>query len=417
MSTPKGPLDNVRIIEVDNWMATPSAAAIFADMGAEVIKIEPPGGDPMRGTGRPPKLDDQKKRRYDYQFDVDNRGKLSVGINLGNPKGIALIHRLVETAQIFMCNLLPNRQAKFQLDPKTLLKINPTLVHASLTGYGTTGPDATRPGYDVTAFFGRSGLYDAMREGDDGIVPMARPGQGDHTTGLAMVGATLAALRLAEQTGSGQTVETSLYETAIWTQAPDYAVSTIDQAPVRRRDRSHMLVPTANRYPCRDGKWLVINMPEPSAWPLLCKTLDREAWLEDERFVDARSRYDHMPEIIDMIDQTMLTKTRDEWGKLFDAGGVIWGPVMAIHEVVKDPQTEALNIFPELYDPEIGTYRTVSSPMRFNKAQVKPRGPSPKFGEHTRSILQEIVGVSEERLNQYIQSEVVFCKPKTNYKT
>ena len=120
-----------------------------------------------------------------------------------------------------MCNLLIARQKRYGLDPESLFEHNKSLVHATLTGYGTTGPDALRPGYDVTAFFGRSGLYDAQREGEDGIVPMARPAQGDHTTGLALVGSILAALRQAEKTKTGQVVETSLYETAVWTQASD----------------------------------------------------------------------------------------------------------------------------------------------------------------------------------------------------
>ena len=214
------PLDDITIIEIDNWMAAPSAVAILADMGATVIKIEPLGGDPMRSNGRPPKVDGL--RDYDFQFDVDNRGKRSICLDLTNPVAIDIIHRLCAKSQVFVCNLLGARQEKFRLDPQTLLAINPALVHATLTGYGTTGPDAWRPGYDVTAFFGRSGLYDAMREGPEGTVPMARPAQGDHTTGLALVGAILGALRLAERTGTGQVVETSLYETAVWTQASDF---------------------------------------------------------------------------------------------------------------------------------------------------------------------------------------------------
>ncbi|MFT7132081.1 MAG: crotonobetainyl-CoA:carnitine CoA-transferase CaiB-like acyl-CoA transferase, partial [Cyclobacteriaceae bacterium] len=160
------PLDGITIIEIDNWMAAPSAAAILSDMGATVIKVEPLTGDPMRGNFRPAKVDGL--RDYDFQFDVDNRGKRSVCVDLTNPAAIDILHKLCGQAQIFMCNLLTQRQEKFRLDPETLLAINPSLVHATLTGYGTTGPDAERPGYDVTAFFGRSGLYDSMREGPHG---------------------------------------------------------------------------------------------------------------------------------------------------------------------------------------------------------------------------------------------------------
>ena len=197
------PLDDVTVVEIDNWMAAPSAGAILADLGANVIKVEPLAGDPMRGLSRPIKSDDVSDalKAYDFQFDVDNRGKKSVTVALDQPEGAELVRKLVEKADVFMCNLLAARQAKFGLDPQTLFQVHPGLVHATLTGYGTTGPDAWRPGYDVTAFFGRSGLYDAQREGVDGIVPMARPAQGDHTTGLSMVAAVLAALRQAEKNG------------------------------------------------------------------------------------------------------------------------------------------------------------------------------------------------------------------------
>src|SRR5512139_571223 len=208
------PLDDIRVIEVDSWMAAPSAAAILADLGADVIKVEPLTGDPMRDMGRPPKGRDDLKG-YDFQFDVDNRGKRSIAVALDKPEGAELVRKMVADAHVFLCNLLPQRQKKFGLDPDELMRINPRLVHATLTGYGTSGPDAWRPGYDVTAFFGRSGLYDALREGEDGSVPMARPAQGDHTTGLALVGAVLAALRQAERTGHVQVVETSLLETAV----------------------------------------------------------------------------------------------------------------------------------------------------------------------------------------------------------
>jgi crotonobetainyl-CoA:carnitine CoA-transferase CaiB-like acyl-CoA transferase len=286
------PLDDIRVIEVDSWMAAPSAAAILADLGADVIKVEPLTGDPMRDMGRPPKGRDDLKG-YDFQFDVDNRGKRSIAIALDKPEGAELVRRMVADAHIFLCNLLPQRQKKFGLDPEALMRINPRLVHATLTGYGTSGPDAWRPGYDVTAFFGRSGLYDAMREGEDGSVPMARPAQGDHTTGLALVGAVLAALRQAERTGHGQVVETSLLELGV-DPGDRLFVTAVDRAPVRRRARHELLSPTADRYPCGDGHWVVFNMPEAHAWPKFCRAIGREHWLHDERFKDGKGRCAHM---------------------------------------------------------------------------------------------------------------------------
>ncbi|TVS08674.1 MAG: CoA transferase [Gammaproteobacteria bacterium] len=400
------PLDGITVIEVDNWMAAPSAAAVLADLGADVIKVEPLGGDPMRGMGRPPKIDDEKAKAYDYGFDVDNRGKRSIAVDLGLESGQELIRRLVSKADIFLCNLLIRRQQKFGLDPDTLLGVNPRLVHATLTGYGTSGPEAWRPGYDVTAFFGRSGIYDAMREGDDGIVPMARPAQGDHTTGLALVAAILAALRLAERSGEGQVVETSLFETAVWTQATDFATTAVDRAPVRRRPRQQMLSATANRYPCGDGSWLVLNMPEPSAWPKFCKAIGQETWIDHPDYKEPRDRYRNMAALVDAIDGVMAAKSRDEWGRVFDEHGIIWGPVLGLHEVAADPQAEAIGLFPELEHGEAGRYRTVAVPMRFRTADVGPRGPAPRIGEHTRSVL-EAAGLTEVEIKALLEEGAI----------
>lgn len=403
------PLQDIVVVEIDSYMAAPSAGAILADLGATVIKVEPLTGDPMRGLSRPIKREDlgDGVKDYDFGFDVDNRGKQSIAVALDQPEGADLVRRLVAGADIFMCNLLINRQQKFGLDPQSLFKVKSDLVHATLTGYGTSGPDAWRPGYDVTAFFGRSGLYDAQREGDEGVVPMARPAQGDHTTGLAMVASMLAALRLAEKSGEGQVVETSLYETAVWTQATDYAVTAIDHAPVRRRARKEMLAITANRFPCGDGKWVVFNMlPDVAYWSRMCQAIGVEELIDDERFVDARSRYRNMAELIDLIDAALAKQSRDDWGEVFDKAGLIWGPVLGLHEVPQDPHAIELGMFPSIDHPQLGSYRTVNIPMRFATADVKPRGPSPLLGEHTGQILASH-GFSESDITALQESGVI----------
>jgi crotonobetainyl-CoA:carnitine CoA-transferase CaiB-like acyl-CoA transferase len=399
------PLDDITVIEIDSWMAAPSAGAILADLGARVIKIEPHAGDPMRDMGRTPKIEDPVKD-HDFQFDIDNRGKESIQLDLTKPEAVNIVHKLCANAQVFMCNLLAKRQEKYGLDPDSLKQSNASLVHATLTGYGTTGPDAWRPGYDVTAFFGRSGLYDAMREGDDGLVPMARPAQGDHTAGLALVGAILAGLRQAERTGECQVVETSLYETAVWTQATDYSVTAVDKAPLRRRARHEQLSATSNRFPCSDGKWIVLNMPEPFWWPRVAEALGKPEWAEDERFKEARDRYRGMETLLPMMDEVFGQKTRDDWGEIFDEHGVIWGPVLALHEVAADAQAEAINLFPTLSLPGAGEYRTVRNPLHFQTADVLPERPSPGLGEHTVQVLEEL-GYSAESIKKMQEEKII----------
>ena len=397
------PLDDITIVEVDSWMAAPSAGAILADLGARIIKIEPLSGDPMRKMGRPAKIEAELKT-HDFQFDVDNRGKQSICLDLRQKEAIDIVMQLCQKADVFMCNLLAKRQEKYHLDPESLLAVNSKLVHATLTGYGTRGPEAWRPGYDSTAFFARSGLHDAMREGAAGNVPMPRPAQGDHVTGLALVGAILAAIRQVDRTGEGQVVETSLYEAAVWTLASDYAVTLVDQQPVRKRSREEQLSPMLNRYPCGDGQWIVFNMPEASWWHAFCQALAKPEWLEDERFASPSGRYQRMAELVPAIDEILAQQSRDEWGEIFDAHGIIWAPVLSVHEVITDPQAEAINLFPSLSAPGLGDYRTIRIPMHFHTLDILPSAPAPQRGEHTQQILTDL-GYSIAEIEALLQDQ------------
>ena len=386
-------------------MAAPSAGAVLADLGARVIKVEPFTGDPLRGLGRAAKVSGPLEG-YDFGFDVDNRGKQSIAIALDTAEGAALVRRLAASAEVFLCNLLPHRQERFGLDPASLKAANPRIIHATLTGYGTNGPDALRPGYDVTAFFARSGLYDAMRPGDDGEVAQARPAQGDNTAGLALVSGILAALRLAERTGEAQVIETSLFETAVWTQATDFGVMAVDRAPVRRRSRHNQLGAEQNRYPCGDGKWVVINQLGRGSFERFAKALGREDWLQDERFADGKSRYRNMPALVAEVDAVMMTRARDEWGAIFDQVGLIWGPVQTLEEVADDAQAEAIGLFPTVSHAERGDYRSVRIPMRIHGSDVGPQGPAPECGEHTAAILAE-AGLTQEEVEALVAAGAI----------
>ncbi|MEM9565857.1 MAG: CoA transferase, partial [Actinomycetota bacterium] len=215
------PLDGIKVVELTSWMAAPSAGAILADLGADVIKVEPPRGDPMRGLSRQPKVPDGDPT-IDAAFNVDNRGKRSITVAVDQPAGVDVVMRLVADADVFLTNLLAHRQTRYGLDPESLRPANPRLVHATLTGYGLDGPEAARPGYDVTAFFGRGGVTRSITP-PGGAPPRAPTAQGDHTTGLAMVASILAALRLAERTDELQVVDVSLLGTALWSMATDIA--------------------------------------------------------------------------------------------------------------------------------------------------------------------------------------------------
>jgi crotonobetainyl-CoA:carnitine CoA-transferase CaiB-like acyl-CoA transferase len=376
-----GPLDEVHVVEISSWMAAPSAGALLADMGADVIKIEPLTGDVVRGLSRPAK----GAPDIDHSFHVDNRGKRSVAVALDRAEGAELVRRLTDRADVFLCNLLIHRQDRYGLDPATLQGRNPRLVHATLSGYGLVGPDASRPGFDVTTFFGRAAITDAMTE-PDGVAPAPRPAQGDHTTGLAMVAAVLAALRVAERTGAGPVVDVNLFATAAWTMATDLAPTLVDGRPVTKRDRHHLITPLANRFRCSDDRWIILNMPEIRWWAPFCKTIERPELLDDERFGSAKSRFDNMAALTDAIDEAFASKPLAEWGRIFDEAGLIWGPAASIDELAVDPQAAAIELFPTIEHPT-GGFRTVGAPMRISGAEIRPRGPAPSLGADTVDVL------------------------------
>ena len=385
-----GPLDGVRVVEISSWMAAPSAGAVLADMGADVIKVEPLTGDVVRNMSRKAK----GAPDIDHSFHMDNRGKRSIAVALDRPDGAEVVRKLIDRADVFLCNLLPHRQERYGLDPATVHARSRRVVHATLSGYGLVGPDVSRPGFDVTTFFGRASITDAMTE-PGGVAPMPRPAQGDHTTGIAMVAAILAGLRVAEKTGEGPVVDVSLFATAAWTMASDLAPTLVDGAPVRKRDRHHLITPLGNRFRCADDRWIILNMPEVRWWAPFCKTVERPELLEDERFLTVKDRFDNMAALIDILDEVMATKPLAEWGRICDDAGLIWGPASSIDELARDPQAEAIGLFPTIEHPE-GDFRTVAAPMRIAGADIRPRGPAPALGANTVEVLAEIGYTADE---------------------
>ena len=382
---PAGALDGVRVVEVAGWMAAPGAAALMADLGADVIKVEPMRGDPVRGVIRQPEVDPP----LDAPFQMDNRGKRGIAVALDRPQGQELVRRLVDGADVFLNNLLGRRQAKFGLDADTLLARNPRLVHGTLTGYGLEGPDAARPGFDITAFFGRGGITQSITEPGE-QAPRARPAQGDHAAALAMLSAVLAALRLVDRTGEGQVIDVNLLATAAWTMSTDLSSTLVDgQDPLMlgRRRRRHAL---HESFRTADDRWVLLFMPEPHWWPRFCDTVGRPEWIEDPRLATIPARIENMPHVTDLMDELFASRTLAEWGALFDVAGLTWGPAALVSEVAADPHLAAVGAFPELQHPTAGTFRTVAAPMRLRGQDLTPRGPAPDLGQHTREVLTEL---------------------------
>ena len=395
------PLDGVRVIEVAGWMAAPGAAAMMADLGADVVKVEPMRGDPLRGVIRQPETDPP----LDAPFQLDNRGKRGVAVALDRPEGQELVRRLVDGADVFLNNLLGRRQQKFGLDAATLMARNPRLVHATLTGYGLEGPDAARPGFDITAFFGRGGITHSITEPGE-QAPRARPAQGDHAAALAMLAAVLAGLRVVERTGAGQVVDVNLLATAAWTMGTDLSSTLVDgQDPLTlgRRRRRHAL---QESFRTSDSRWVLLFMPEPHWWPRFCAAVGRPEWARDPRLETFAARLEHMPDVTDLMDALFVERTLAEWGQVLDGADLTWAPAATVSEVAADPHAAAAGTFPVVSHPVAGDFRTVAVPMRLPGQDIGPRGPAPDLGQHTREVLSEL-GLSQVELDALITDGTV----------
>jgi crotonobetainyl-CoA:carnitine CoA-transferase CaiB-like acyl-CoA transferase len=391
------------VVEVASWMAAPGATAILADLGADVVKVEPTRGDTLRKITRQPELPDGGT--VDSGFEVDNRGKRSIAVAVNTPEGAELVQRLAAQADVFVTNLLGRRQQRFGLDADALLQANPRLVHATLTGYGLEGPDAQRPGYDITAFFGRGAITHTITE-PGSPAPRARPAQGDHAASLALVASILVALRVVEQTGEGQVIDVNLLATAAWTMATDLSATLVDgRNPTThgRRNRIHAL---QESFRCADDRFILLFMPEPHWWPRFCEAANRPEWIDDPRFATVQARAEHMSEVTDLMDELFATRTLAEWGRLFDEQGFIWGPASTVAEFAADEQAAAIGLFPQIEHPRAGSLPTVANPLRIRGADNAPRGPAPDVGAHTHAVLTE-AGLSQDQIAALAAAGVV----------
>jgi len=280
-----GPLDGVKVLELGIWVAVPSAAVVLADWGADVIKIEAPEGDPLRGLAATGLVPFQPE--VNPAFQLDNRGKRSIVLDLRRPEGRATAHALVSRVDVFLSNLRPQKLVALGMDYATLRAVNERLVYAGLTGYGTAGPERERAAFDYAAFWARAGIMASLGE-PEGPPPTQRPGMGDHMTGLGLAGAVAAALYARGRTGLGQEISTSLLRNGMWMLGSDLqaAVTTgYCHTPGGRRAAPN---PLFNFYRTRDDRWIHLIMLQPDRhWASFCRAIAREELLRDARFESA----------------------------------------------------------------------------------------------------------------------------------
>ena len=279
-----GPVEGIKVVELGVWVAAPAAGGILADWGADVVKIEPPAGDPARTFGRMLGLGPE----VNPPFDMDNRGKRGIVLDLATDEGRAAATELLGGADVFITNIRPGALRRLGLDFDTVSANNPALVYGLITGYGLDGPDADRPAYDVAAFWARGGIASLLtRPGD--TPPFQRGGMGDHSVAMTLVAAVCAALVSRAHTGVGQLVTTSLYRQGAYTTSFDLNTLLQTGQSVAIGQREHMGNPCMNNYTAADGRaFWIVGLEGDRHWPPLCRAVGRPEWLTDPRFDTAR---------------------------------------------------------------------------------------------------------------------------------
>jgi crotonobetainyl-CoA:carnitine CoA-transferase CaiB-like acyl-CoA transferase len=382
-----GPLAGIRVVELGFWVAGPSATAVLADWGAEVVKIEPPTGDPFRGLylsasgvelpANPP-------------FELDNRGKRSIALDLATAEGRAIADALVDRADVFVTNIRPEILTRFGLDDGRLRARCPRLIYGRITGYGEAGPDRERPAYDIGAFWSRAGIAAALTPpGAD--PPYQRGAMGDHVAGVTLAGGVAAALLARQATGEGQTVTTSLLRIGVFVLGWDTSATLRLGIPATPFTRTTTPNPVINSYRAGDGRWFwLLGLQGQRHWPDLVRAVERPDWLEDPRFGTMRARREHCAELVALLDEIFATRPLPECGEAFDRAAMWWAPVQSTTEVIADPQAIAAGAFVEVPDDAGGTVPGVASPVDFSAARWAPGGPAPECGQHTEEILLEL---------------------------
>jgi len=399
-------LKGVKVIEHATYYAAPGAGGILSDWGAEVIKIEPPGGDPVR-TNFPTKGTGKEHLTDNPAFDGDNRGKKSIVVDTRTEDGREIVRKLADGADVFLTNVRPGGIERSGLGYDILSKRNPKLVYCALTGYGLEGPDANAPGFDVASFWSRSGLARLTAPKGSELFPI-RTAAGDHTTSIAAVAAINAALIQALKTGKGQLVDVSLLRTGLYTIHTDLAIQLFYGRNASTRPRAEAYNPLTNFFRTKDDAWIcIVARAGKSDLPRMARAFELPGIDTDPRFQDGKSRRDHAVEITAMFDAAFAGFTKDEMAARLTAEEIAWAPAQTLADVAVDPQVHAAGGIVDMPGKDgVGTFQSPGGPARFHGVDDGPKGPGPKLGEHTVEILSGL-GYSQANIDAMYASKSV----------
>lgn len=396
--------EDLKVIDAASFLAGPGAGTVLGDYGADVIKIESLQGDGYRTL--------KGAHPVDYNWQLTSRNKRSLALNLDSPDGRRILRRLVRDADVLLVNYVGAQLERFGLEYEALKADNPRLIYAHLTGYGTEGPDASKRGFDSTAWWANSGMMEMVRE--PGQQPlMGVPGFGDHSSAMALFGGIAMALYRRERCGEGSYVATSLAANGVWANGMGLqgVVAGFDLA--EKRQQKGWLNPFSSVYPTADGRHVLLTIINPDReWPQLCRALEHPEWLSDPRFETVRSLFKNRQALIALVSAATGKLSLNQLCAVLDAHEVTYSVVKRMSEVIEDQQLLANEIIVETGSEDPGYGKTIANPLQVAGVAKRSFGPAPEIGQHSREVLAEL-GMAEAEVAQLIDQGVVGVPPAT----
>jgi crotonobetainyl-CoA:carnitine CoA-transferase CaiB-like acyl-CoA transferase len=385
------PLEGIRVVEVASWMFVPSGGSVLVDWGADVIKVEPMTGDPQRGlitSGLLP----GGAGGVNFMVEQPHHGKRSIGLDISEPEGREVLLKLVETADVFLTNYLPQVRRKLGIDTEDLRARNPGIIIARGSGTGPKGKDAERGGYDGAAFWARGGMgmtLPGLRDGWPSGQPA--PAFGDVMGGLATAGAIAAALLKRERTGQPSIVDVSLLATAMWQLSPLVVASKLfGFSKIPQGDRRKNPNPAVSTYRTKDDRFIaLILLQSDKHWEQLVTRLGLPDMATDERFVDSTARAQNAEECVARLDEGFGRMTLAEVTAAFEGFDGVWAPYQTLDELYEDEAVVANGYLPAMTAGNGQEVQLVASPAQFDE-QPFPADRAPEHGEHTEMILMDL---------------------------